>query len=107
MTLADLARVLRAAADECDRCAQERASERFDWVEQGTSPLGRKRHCAAVRRLVGAGHDGAAIVGRRHLLSPSALREVLGESGRASAAPAQPSVAQELERRLRLVGGEL
>lgn len=42
-------------------------------VEQSASPLGRRRHIAAVRRLVASGAPGAAIVGRRHFLSKDAL----------------------------------
>lgn len=46
-------------------------------VDQRRSPLGRRRHCAAVRRRVLAGDEGAAIVGRHFLLSHQALRDEL------------------------------
>lgn len=46
-------------------------------VEQTRSPLGSRRHCGAVRRRVARGEPGAAIVGRRHLLTPEALAEEL------------------------------
>lgn len=55
-------------------------------VDQRRSPLGRRRHCAAVRRRVLAGDEGAAIVGRHFLLSPQALRDEL-------ALASQPGVA--------------
>lgn len=47
-------------------------------VDQCGSPLGRRRHIAAVRKRVGTGVAGAAIVGRRHLLTREALQEELG-----------------------------
>jgi len=103
--MADLARVLRAAADECDRIVAEQAAGHCDWISQADSPLGRKRHCAAVRRHLERGLDGVAIVGRRHLLSPEALRAALAEVGRP--APKASSVTKELEHKLRLVGGSL
>lgn len=47
------------------------------YIDQKGSPLGPKRHCRAVRRLVSEGNEGAAIVGRRFLLSKSAIKEEL------------------------------
>lgn len=47
------------------------------WVDQTTSPLGSRRHCAAVQRRVRSGIAGASVVGRRHLLSNEALAEEL------------------------------
>ena len=52
-------------------------SGNVDMIDPVSSPLGRKRHCAAVRRLVASGTPGAAIVGRRHLLSADALQAEL------------------------------
>lgn len=46
-------------------------------IDTVSSPLGRKRHCAVVRRLVASGTPGAAIVGRRHLLSRELLDKEL------------------------------
>jgi hypothetical protein len=106
LTLGDLAAALRSAADALDERARLAETERSEWVEQSASPLGRKRHCAAVRRRIEQGRDGAAIVGRRHLLSPGALREVMGEHGRRVDEPKAGAV-QDLERALRLVGGSL
>ena len=68
-------------------------------IGQEQSLLGRRRHCAAVQRRVAAGLPGAAIVGRKHLLSPEALREELSKQGpQKSPAPsvATPDVAAEL-----------
>jgi hypothetical protein len=70
-----LAPLLDALADRI--VAKLTAGERAGMVDQVSSPLGRRRHCAAVRRRVAAGNDGAAIVGRRHLLSREALAEEL------------------------------
>lgn len=77
-------------------------------VAQDASPLGRRRHCAAVKRRLASGKPGAAIVGRRHLLSPEALADELARvSGQRPPAvsPASGSVRAELERELRLVKG--
>jgi len=102
-----LARVLRVAAEELDRIASEEALQRNDWIGQAESPLGRKRHCAAVRRLVADGHPGAAVVGRRHLLSPGALAQALGEASRPKPEPTELSPEERLGAALRLVGGQL
>lgn len=54
-----------------------RDTAQHDLVSQGESPLGSRRHCAAVRRRIDRGQPGASIVGRRHLLSREALAEEL------------------------------
>jgi hypothetical protein len=78
-------------------------------VDQASSPLGRRRHCAAVKRRVGSGKPGAALVGRRHLLSVEALAEELarvsGQRELVMPSPASGSVRAELERELRIVKG--
>jgi hypothetical protein len=61
-------------------------------IDQSGSPLGRKRHCAIVRARVGAGTPGAAIVGRRHLLSKEALDFELAALSKRKAKPAAPPV---------------
>ncbi len=74
-------------------------------VEQGASPLGTRRHCAAVRRRLDHGEPGAAIVGRRHLLSATALAEELGRTSALRARPKQQageSAANRLRRDLGL-----
>jgi hypothetical protein len=82
------------------------------WIDQHASPLGPKKHCAAVRRRVAKGLADAATVGRRHLLSPAALSEELASQSRRhrgaqAEAVARPagSVAAELAAELRLVQG--
>lgn len=73
---------------------------------QHASPLGPRRHCAAVRRRLTKGEAGASIVGRKHLLSPAALAEELQRTRRPlkahSGSLADTSVRSELERELRL-----
>lgn len=103
MTPALMARVLRAAADECDAIEAEQQQARASWIDQRRSPLGAKRHCAAVRRLLADGLPGAAVVGRKHMLSAEALE---AELQRTSNRPRKPAgVADELRAELRLVGG--
>jgi hypothetical protein len=75
-------------------------------VDQAASPLGRRRHCSAVRQRLARGQPGAAVVGRRHLLSPEAIREELGQATKQRLSPPQrvsPSVRDELARELRLI----
>lgn len=60
----------------------ERLEARLDaaddgWVDQTKSPLGRRRHCAAVRRLVESRDARAAIRGRAHLMTRELLAEQL------------------------------
>jgi hypothetical protein len=83
-------------------------------VDQRGSPLGRNRHCAAVRRRIDEGKPGAWIVGRKYLLSVEALREELDHLGRRGAAErsspqgsrSSPREARErLEEKLRLLRG--
>lgn len=103
ITLSQLARVLRAAADECDAIAAETSAERAEWVDQHRSPLGPRRHCRAVRRLLADGSREAAIIGRRQLLSQSALAEELANSAKQRPEMASPrSVGDELRDALGL-----
>jgi hypothetical protein len=67
--------VLDALADKI--VSRLTAGTRADMVDQAMSPLGRRRHIAACRSRVARGEAGAAIVGRRHLLSRDALRAEL------------------------------
>jgi hypothetical protein len=60
-------------------------------IEQGKSPLGRRRHCAAVRRMVAAGDGRAFIVGRKHFLTADALAEEMARISR------EPPAANEVE----------
>jgi hypothetical protein len=106
MTPSDLARVLRAAADECDRIVDEKHAERRDWTDQSASPLGRRRHVARVRARIAAGQPGAALVGRRALLSREALDDELAllSRGPRKVEPEESGPAR-LRRELGLVGG--
>jgi hypothetical protein len=72
-----------------------------DMVSQVTSPLGRRRHCAAVQRRVAAGIPGAAIVGRKHLLSREALNDELSKQVIANSrarATETPSITEQLAK---------
>ena len=78
-------------------------AESSGMIDQAASPLGRKRHCSAVRSRVSTGEPGAAIVGRRHLLSKEALDQELAALARRTRKPALPveqadDLAQYLER---------
>jgi hypothetical protein len=106
VTPAMLARAHRAFADALEDAARDAEIDRGTWLDQAGSPLGSRRHCAAVRRRVAQGLDGAAIVGRRHLLSPAALAETMrAPKPKKSQQPSDP-VARARER-LRLIGGSL
>ena len=93
-------------------CAAEAVgSQDVGAIDQAASPLGRRRHCACVRRRVARGEPGAAVVGRRFFLSPAAMTEELQRTTRRSgqAIPAsERSVRRELLAELALVqdGGE-
>ena len=79
------------------------------WIDQSASPLGRCRHCAAVKRRVANGEGGGRIVGRRHELSPEALQHEVDTVSRGRlrrTTKAEPSnVVADLERALRVVAG--
>lgn len=109
LSLSHLASVLRAAADEADCLAKLEAQERQDWIDQAASPLGRRRHCAAVRARIASGLPGAAILGRRFLLSETALQEVAATRSKVAATSSTGSTTgvEKLRNALRLVGGDL
>lgn len=58
------------------------------WIEQAFSPLGPRKHIAAVRRRIAEAEaqgkqpaeNGAAIYGRRYLLTPESIAEELGRA---------------------------
>lgn len=106
MNAREWARAYRAMAEELERIAAEASAERRDWTPQESSPLGRRRHVAAVRRRVGAGDRGAAMVGRRALLSHEALAEELAAMSKRPRAREQETTRGRLERRLGLVGAQ-
>jgi hypothetical protein len=47
------------------------------WIDQKKSPLTSRAHCKLTRELKRAGHPGAAITGKRHLLTQAAINEYL------------------------------
>lgn len=77
-----------------------------EWVDQTTSPLGARRHCAIARRRLQRGESGASKLGRRWLLTREALAAEL-EHGNASPPSQQPpassGVRAGLERKLALL----
>lgn len=115
MTDAELTTALRTIAR---LVAREVVAELRDgteqWVDQHTSPFTARRHCAAVRRRIASGAGGAAIVGRRHLLTREALeQELAGPSKKVTQTKSteRDTTADDFEvqlaRKLRLVGGKL
>lgn len=68
-------------------------------VDQSASPLGRRRHIAAVRKLVSAGAPGGAIVGRRHLLTREALDAELAALKPRSRTEPKPTAVDQLADR--------
>lgn len=110
------ARIARARGESeavlYEEAAAKARAERRDHVDQRSSPLGSRRHCAAVKRRVAAGDEGAAIVGRKHLLSREALAAELAALSKRPAL-AKPEAAgahagatpDGLRVRLGLVGG--
>jgi hypothetical protein len=64
----------RLAEELAPRIKAEREKSSV-WVSQKDSPLGRNRHCAAVKRRISEGLEGAALIGRKCLLTADALRE--------------------------------
>jgi len=110
MSPRDLARVLRAVADAataaCEQIEAESRAECSGWSDQTSSPLGRRRHVAAVRRRLAAGTEGAAMVGRRALLSPPALADELASlSARPRKAATLVAGPDALRAKLGLVAG--
>lgn len=98
-------RGLRAFADEVERAeAEERETER-GWVSQTGSPLGARRHAAAVRRRLERGERGAGMAGRKFLLSSEALAEELAKTDKGEKTPKPEGTGDRLRRKLALVGG--
>ena len=76
--------------------AELRSGDAPGMLDQAASPLGRRRHMAACRARVAAGLDGAAIVGRRHLLSRDALDAELTAASKRPARATKPAAVDEL-----------
>lgn len=100
MTTPDLTPLLEVFADMvAARVVERLRATDTDTVPQERSPLGRRRHCAAVRRRVAAGQHGAFVVGRRHLLTQEALQEELAMQRPRNLSvpvPATTNIADEL-----------
>ncbi len=64
-------------------------------VSQAASPLGRKRHAAAVRRRIATGLPGASHVGRNFFLSREALDEELAAQSKRPRTP-KPAPVDEV-----------
>jgi len=67
MTLGELLAALAQGV-----AAELRAGD-LSMIDQSASPLGPRRHRAAVRRRIQRGEGGASVIGRRHLLTKDAL----------------------------------
>lgn len=92
-----------------DRVAAKlRNTSAASWVDQHASALGSRRHCALVRSLMKNGDPRASRVGRRYLLTGDALTEALAHAPKVQSREVHvesETVAQRLDRKLRLVGG--
>lgn len=79
----ELSAIFDVLLDDLAERVVKRLGGGFDgWVDQGTSPLGSRRHRSIVGRRMATGRPGAAIVGRRYLLSKEALTEELEAMGK-------------------------
>lgn len=115
MTDSEIAAALRILVDVVADAVERRLSDGCgQWVDQQSSPLGARRHCAAVRRRVADGSGGAAVIGRRHLLTPDALAMELAapsKNAQRRATTKRDNAPDDFEaslrRKLRLVGGSL
>jgi hypothetical protein len=75
---ADLVELARAFASIVERIAERDApTEQDGWLDQHSpeAALGVRWHCRAVRRRRAEGKPGAAIEGRRYLLTREAMNE--------------------------------
>lgn len=87
------------------KCGPVRGSGTF--VDQRSSPLGRRRHCAAARRLIAEGDGRAFISGRRHLLTEDAVAEELARLSLVPANEAEGESESAYERAMaRALGAE-
>ncbi len=100
MVLEVQATALEAQAATLRALAEQLATPTVDMLDQRHSPLGKRRHCAAVRRRIDDGQFGANIVGRKHLLSPDALAEEMAALNpaptRVQSNTTAPSIAEQL-----------
>jgi hypothetical protein len=69
---------IKAQLDRMEaRLAKCAAPEAGELVDQRNSPLGRRRHCAAVRRLRAEGDQRVYVKGRLHMMTRDAVQEEL------------------------------
>lgn len=95
----EIAAALDLLADAIASKVLERLAGDASMVDQDGSPLGRRRHIAAVRKHVASAAGGAAIVGRRHLLSRDLLAaELAAQSTRGKQAHKPNPVSDLLDR---------
>lgn len=80
------------------------ADSHADMVDQTRSPLSSKKHCAMVRARLARNAGGAAIAGRKHLITRAALQEELdalsargARKHRSTKAPPLAVVADDLD----------
>jgi hypothetical protein len=89
-----------------DECLVNRsvAGEEPGWVDQAQSPLGRRGHCALVRKGVLKGHK----VGKRIFIRREELGRYIESHAAATAAPPPPTQAEdegdEIARKLKKIG---
>ena len=92
------ARCLEQTCDRLLEAAEKPENDTEEWIDQEKSGgLGPRRHCAAVRRRMNEGKPGAARIGRRYILSPTAFAEERAFAGQASLARCVPPAAAEAE----------
>lgn len=84
---------IEARLAKCGPFALGGEGDEGEAVTQRTSPLGRKRHCAFVRRLIAAGDPRGWRLGRKHFATPEAVSEELSRLGQAPASPANDGAA--------------
>jgi hypothetical protein len=94
----------------CDRIAERvvdrlRAVDQPGWIDQASSPLGARRHCALARKLIAEGKGAASHVGRRWLIRKERLdREMGAPEARADSPDDEREAALARELGLKLVG---
>ena len=77
------------------RLAKCEAPSMSGWVTPRLSPLGPKAHCKAARRLVAEGDPRAYVKGKKHLIMPDAVRELVLEAMSAQGKPANSQSAED------------
>lgn len=106
-TLLALANTLGAIGSSLRELASSAVTDAAQWIAQNKSPLGRRLHCAEVRRLVAAGDHRAAIVGRRFLLTQAAVDAALRDHSIRRFKTNMPSVTEQLSSALQAQKGEV